>query len=145
MYKVYVKKVSGYFTVEAAMLMPMVLLLIMFLFYITFYMYDRCVISQDVYLLAFRGSLYCDMKKEEIQQSIENQCRETYGNKYIGVERLDSQVKAENKVISVEASGYMNMTNWKLQAKAEAERICPVECIRKWRLIQKIGNEFITE
>lgn len=139
------KRVGAYFTVEAAMIMPVVLMLLAFIFHLTFYMYNRCVVSQDTYLLAFRGSLCCDSEKEEVQQYVVNMSNKQYGNKYIGVKNFHSQVTAKQKTVSVEVFSNMNLTNWSFEAKAEAERICPVACIRKWRLLKKVGNEFITE
>ncbi len=54
------KKWNGYLTVEASFLMPMVLFLYMLVILCGFYLYNRCVISQDNYLLAFRGSRFTD-------------------------------------------------------------------------------------
>lgn len=145
MEKSFYKRVGAYFTVEAAMIMPVVLMLIAFMIHLTFYMYNRCVVSQDAYILAFRGSLHCDKEKEEIQQHIVKISDEQYGNKYIGVRSFCDQVTTESKAVMVEVFGNMNLTNWSFEAKAEATRICPVACIRKWRLLKKVGNQFITE
>lgn len=50
------KKWNGYLTVEAAFVMPVVLFLYLTFIVCGFYLYNRCVISQDGYLMAFRGS-----------------------------------------------------------------------------------------
>lgn len=52
------KKWNGYLTVEAAFIMPVILLLYLILIVCGFYLYNRCVISQDSYLVAFRGSRF---------------------------------------------------------------------------------------
>ncbi|MDE7015528.1 MAG: pilus assembly protein, partial [Kineothrix sp.] len=44
------KKAEGYFTVEASLVMPLVIFLIGFIFYLTFYLYNRCAIAQDTYV-----------------------------------------------------------------------------------------------
>lgn len=54
------KKWNGYLTVEASFVMPIVLFLYMLVILCGFYLYNRCVISQDNYLLAFRGSRFTD-------------------------------------------------------------------------------------
>ena len=68
------KKAEGYFTVEASLVMPLVIFLIGFIFYLTFYLYNRCAIAQDTYVLAFRGSLCsnfcCEKSPEELKQFI---------------------------------------------------------------------------
>ncbi|MGN0377113.1 MAG: TadE family protein [Suilimivivens sp.] len=51
---------KGYLTVEASFIMPWVVFLYLLIILCGFYLYDRCVISQDNYLLAFRGSRFTD-------------------------------------------------------------------------------------
>ena len=54
------KKLNAYMTVEAAYIMPLVLALHLLVLVSGFYVYDRCVVSQDLYLLAFRGSRFTE-------------------------------------------------------------------------------------
>lgn len=139
--KVFFRKANGYFTVEASMLMPLVLSLIALIFYLTFYLYDRCVISQDVYILAFRGALQCGKGGADIEQYIQSESASKYGSKYIGVDNLESNVWTGDNSVAVEATGIMATTHWKFTARKEVERICPVEFIRKMRLAQRIGEK----
>lgn len=48
---------DGYFTVEAALVMPVVLSIIVMILYLSFYLYDRCIMAQDLYLLSYRQSI----------------------------------------------------------------------------------------
>lgn len=66
MYKFCYRRMKGYLTVEAAFVMPIVLFLYMLLILAGFYLYDRCVISQDTYLLAFRESRFTDVRQDEV-------------------------------------------------------------------------------
>ena len=43
-------------TLEAALIVPMIICVFALLIYFSFYLYGRCVISQDSYILAFRAS-----------------------------------------------------------------------------------------
>ncbi len=54
------KKVNGYLTVEASFVMPIVLFLYLLVILLAFFLYNRCVISQDLYILALRGSRFTD-------------------------------------------------------------------------------------
>lgn len=54
------KNWNGYMTVEASFLMPMVLFLYLLIILCGFFLYNRCIISQDNYLLAFRGSRFTE-------------------------------------------------------------------------------------
>lgn len=58
------KKWNGYLTVEAAFVMPVVLFLYLTFIICGFYLYNRCVISQDGYLMAFRGSHFTDFEAD---------------------------------------------------------------------------------
>ena len=48
---------KGYLTLEAAMVFPMVFALIIMLLYATFFLYDKCRMTQDLYTAAYRQSI----------------------------------------------------------------------------------------
>lgn len=47
---------DGYFTVEAALILPMALLFCVMMIFLAFYSYDRCVLEQSAYESALRGT-----------------------------------------------------------------------------------------
>lgn len=48
---------DGYFTVEAACIVPMTIVIIAMFIYLAFFMYDRCALDQDSYVLSYRESV----------------------------------------------------------------------------------------
>lgn len=48
--------VSAYFTVEASLIIPMVMLLTVMMIFLAFYSYDRCILEHSAYEAALRGS-----------------------------------------------------------------------------------------
>ena len=48
---------DAYFTVEAAFVIPVVLFVFIMLLYLAFYLYDRCVMAQDCYIVSYRQSI----------------------------------------------------------------------------------------
>lgn len=50
------KRLNGYFTVEAALIMPMVILFLSTMLFLGFYVYDRCFLGHCAYEAAVRGS-----------------------------------------------------------------------------------------
>ena len=48
--------VRAYFTVEAAMVMSLVLSVVVMVVYIMFFQYNRCIMEQDVGTLVLKGS-----------------------------------------------------------------------------------------
>ena len=48
---------KGYLTLEAAIVFPMVFALVIMLLYATFFLYDKCRMTQDLYTAAYRQSI----------------------------------------------------------------------------------------
>ena len=48
---------EAYFTVEAALIVPVVVCIFVMIIYLSFYLYDRCVLTQDCYVLSYRQSI----------------------------------------------------------------------------------------
>lgn len=59
MEELYMRKAEtdGYFTVEAACIVPMTVVIIAMFIYLAFFMYDRCTLDQDSYVLSYRESV----------------------------------------------------------------------------------------
>lgn len=147
MHRVCRKRIKGYFTVEASMIIPLVIFLFSFIFYLTFYLYDRCVISQDAYILAFQGSICYDRSPEEIRNYVEGKSREQFGKKYLGFTDFSHSVQVDHFKVWVEAGGtvkasfiksLLKQDNWAFGTIKSADRICPTDCVRKVRLIKSM-------
>ncbi len=52
------KKCNGYFTIEAAFILPIVLFIYLLIILSAMFLYCRCVISQDEFLLSMRGGRF---------------------------------------------------------------------------------------
>ncbi|MDE6202091.1 MAG: pilus assembly protein, partial [Lachnospiraceae bacterium] len=50
------KKWKGYFTIEAALIMPLILFLYVIIILTALFLYCRCAISQDNFLLGMRAA-----------------------------------------------------------------------------------------
>lgn len=122
------------------MIMPMVIILTGMIFYLTFYLYNRCIVSQDAYILAFHGSLCCGEETEEIKQTIRKESDWRFGKKYIGAAYFDWDAEVDSKAVTVNAEGIMATVGWDFRAKWKAQRICPTDCVRNVRLVKKIKN-----
>lgn len=125
------------------MIMPLVIILTGMILYLTFYLYDRCVVEEDAYILAFRGSLRCEKDALEIERYVMTESVGKLDGKYIGVAHLNSTAKADSKTVTVEVKGTMEATGWDFGAKRQAQRICPTDCIRKVRLGKKIKKVLV--
>ena len=54
------KNMKGYLTVEASFVMPIVFFLYILIILCGFFLYNRCVMSQNDYLVAFRGGRFTE-------------------------------------------------------------------------------------
>ena len=61
-------------TLEASFIVPMIICVFALLIYFSYYLYGRCILSQDAYILAFRASV----ADEEIYGSPESYVYESH-------------------------------------------------------------------
>lgn len=135
------KGMKAYLSVEAAFIMPVVLFLYLAIILLAVFLYDRCVISQDYYLLALRGSRFSAAR--------ENYAEVIYGKKGAGslnreylLDRMERKnmtypfyrQEKENIVITdnsvvVSSKGF----GGKLEVEKKIKQENPMELIRKRR------------
>lgn len=123
--------------------MPLVLLLTAFLFYLTFYLYNRCILPQDAYILSFRGSALCGEENGRVRSYIEQDSKKQIGTKYIGLGRIERDIRVNAGTIEVKLLGNQQIfgKSQLFAAAKQARRICPVKEIRKIRLMKKLGEK----
>lgn len=98
---------AGYFTVEASLIMPMVLCIYVILIYVGFFLYNRCVATQDAYVLCFRESIHKDESLWSypdggvVRAEEENQV----GTKYLAIKSKSTSVRAEGAIIRYSGEG----------------------------------------
>lgn len=86
-------KMYGFLTIEASLLIPLILGIYLFLLFTSFYLYNECVLQQDIYVIGLRGSRFTDWEdgygeviygdismreQEEITYYIENKIMHRY-------------------------------------------------------------------
>lgn len=133
------KRWKGYMTVEAAYVMPLVIALYLLVLTAAFFVYERCVVSQDYYLLALRGSrftaasddygevIYAEGEKAAgIKEYVRDRLHKRTSYSFYDTEKSKAVV-IEGDRICVFSMGYSGT----VFVKKEAERMNPVEAIRE--------------
>ncbi len=153
LYEKFKKRETGaYFTVEASFLIPMVLVIFVLLIYLSFYLYDRCLIAQDAYILCFRSSI---LKEESDKpQAVLAGKQRQYGSKYFAVKNSTSNATKNGKWI--EMSGAIEIAppvfqrhflmpadRWQIHYQAKAMETDPVKGFRRFRRIQAIWKKAV--
>ncbi len=103
------KKVEGYFTVEAAMVLPMVLAVVLMVIYVWFFQYNRCLMEQDTGSLALRGVSMQAGSNEERIELLRQEGDAMYRDKYIAWEWQELQLKSGQGKIEVVQCGSLRL------------------------------------
>lgn len=136
------KEYGAYFTVEAAILYPVVLGVTVLMIYLLFFQYDRCLLDQDMGRAAVMGGGRWMQKKEELDQQLQKKDMFFEEGQYIAWEKELPLWKLEKDRITVEQTGrlkypFWNMGTtqkyWSTKASFRAERTNPVNYLRKYR------------
>ncbi len=139
-------------TLEASLVMPMVICVLALLVYFSYYLYGRCVTSQDAYLLAFRAGLAWDDTAPASYVSEHE--GEVAGRKYFGSSFPWFQTTVSGKEITVKGGAetrhsamgryfLMPREGWEYSAKGQAKKRRYSEHIRRVKRLTDIGKEIL--
>lgn len=149
LYKITKRCSHGYMTVEAGFIIPWAFFITIFLIYAGFYLYDKCVLFQDVYAVCFRGSI----QKEDNSQLpyVNTHLKEQFGQKYFAIEYIDGRAEQSGKElhtygvckVRIPIANFLTMAGengWQIQTSAKAQILNPTDIIRKCRIAENVLN-----
>ena len=131
--------IGAYFTVEAAVIVPVVFCLNIMLLYLMFFMYDRCIMTQDLYTAAYRQSIVRGRSKggSKIDES-----------RYLMLSECSCSVSGGKNVVAA-GSGAMTIPfsppfsgvngRWQIQISMKARHTDPPEAFRRFRRVRAIA------
>lgn len=99
--------IAGYMTVEASLIMPMVLCVITVLIYTGYFLYNRCLATQDAYILCFRESIHKDDSLWSYPDGsvVRDEEEDQVGDKYLAVKSKSTDVSTEGSIIRYSGEG----------------------------------------
>jgi len=137
------KEKRAYMSMEAAMIMPMLIVVLVFILYIGFYFYDVCATSQFAYIAALRAGQQKEFTVEELEQYGKIQLIELLDNRLVAVDVWQEKIRVTARKIGVEVLAEIQMpfSNfisekmglWKININAEIIRTDPIKFIRNMR------------
>ena len=144
------RKVKGYFTVEAALLFPFVTGVILLVIYLLFFQYDRCLMEQSASVLAMRGCTLQTTDRKRLVGEVLVQSRNE-DKFYLAWEMEEAQISVKGHIFRVVRSGNLKFpfrglvfwngdNSWGSEVIYENYRIDPVNFIRTYRKL-KNGKE----
>ena len=149
------KRFKGYMTLEATLIMPMVICVFVILIFFTYFLYGRCVITADSYILAFRASISDKGGKEyDPEGYVAGMSGGVAGKKYFGSGRAVFKVKVSGRDIMVEGSNEVRHKtmgsyflkpdgDWSYKAAGKARRRQYAGHIRTLKRLKDLGREII--
>ena len=142
---------NAYFTVEAALVLPMAMSAMLLSTYLFCFQYDRCLLEQDAGSLLLWSSAAAQNieETEELKKQIQIRAAEVYADKYTAWDIIAMEIKLEKNDIKVSGRGALtfpvpqwniwNNTNlWEAEAVYISNRQSPVFYIRQYRKLQKL-------
>ena len=141
-------ELGGYMTVEAAMIVPAVFILVVMLLYLMFYMYDRCIMTQDLYTAAYRRSIERGRSKAGATQQAGDTQVDT--SRYFMLSSCSCSVQGGSRV---KGSGEASMNvpgaaafpgvqeRWGFRVLMEARKTDPPLAFRKYRRVMALARQ----
>lgn len=140
---------NAYFTVEAAMVMPMVIAIQILLLYLLIFQYNRCLLEQDIATLSVRANTLVGEDDWTLLERMKKEAEGIYQDKYIAWESNSPTMELKKNMIKVEQEGRLvfpffnngwsveNM--WETNISYEIKRVSPMKMVRNWRKL--IGGD----
>ena len=137
--------VGGYLTLEATCLMPIILFCLLFILYMGFWEYDKCLTEQDIFTAMLRGSNEKELSNEELNHEL---AVNTFAeNKYLNLWNVQEKIAVSKDSISFEWNGsvktildgsqvFMEISTFALHGAYEVERYDPIGFIRNCRKVE---------
>ena len=136
------KKTDAYFTVEAALVLPFALGVILVVIYLLFFQYDRCLMEQSAGVLAMRGCTLQIKEGKDLVQTVLVQSRED-DRPYVAWSMDEVEITLKGNRFKVTGSGRLKFpfkgfqfwggdTVWECNTTYENQRIHPVSFIRNY-------------
>lgn len=141
------RKAGGYMTIEASFIITWTVFVFVFLIYLSFYAYDKCVLFQDAYTVCFRGSI--QKQEDNIVPYISTHMKEQFGRKYFATSEVRGSVDRKGNVTDVTGECQVKVpiraaftmydkSGWLIRTRAKAQIVNPTQVIRKSRWIGNI-------
>lgn len=144
-------KEKAYFTVEAALIFPIVILCIIIMIFMAFYSYDRCVAEQSAYEAALCGAGGCIKDAQEAYSNAQLAAGELIEERLFALKDFTYEVSVTADKVTVAYHCKINMpfptwlekladgSDFSINASGEAERIRQAQEIRFFRTVNGKG------
>lgn len=146
------KETNAYFTVEAALVFPVVISAILLMVYLLLFQYDRCLMEQDLGAMALWGSVAEAVDSAALEEKVQKRMAEMYRDKYVAwkFSKLDAVLDRNHFLTKGEGYVAFPLAGWNFPGKGniwngkvdfDFSRLSPVTFIRLCRKFSTIRGE----
>lgn len=144
---------QGYFTVEAALILPMVMLFITIMIFLAFYSYDRCIMEQSAYQAALSGTSNHIKDTDTVWKETKEAADKLIEGKLFAISNVICNVNVSATEVAVTYYGevnvpflswisdYVSVVDFSINVNQKAKRNCQTKIIRNCRTVNKLIPE----
>jgi hypothetical protein len=145
-------KENAYFTVEAALVLPIALSVLLFVIYMMLFQYNRCLMEQDLGALAMWGSCQEISDNAVLETRIRQRIEKIYREKYVAWKVTGLDAIWERNHFKVKGAGritfpvpgwnfWSDEEVWETETEFDFCQMSPVTFIRLCRRVKSGGME----
>lgn len=141
---------NAYFTVEAALVLPLVISAMLLAVYLFCFQYDRCLLEQDMGSLALWSSATASgygEDTESLTMLLAQRAADIYQGKYVAWKSTNVEIRLEKNQVIVSGDGELtfpmpewdlwnNSSPWEATISFQNSRHSPVFYIRQYRKLK---------
>lgn len=148
----YICNSMGMITIEACILIPIILMISLLIIWLGFFLYNRTLFMQCAGIAAIKGSQMAEADNEEISAAVRERARELLQQKTIGMEDVVVEVTVDYGSVTVGIQGDMQVpgaiflmdiyqnNRWHLRVEQTTERLRNCTILRTIERIRKRGT-----
>ncbi len=129
------RKADGYLTVEAALLLPFVIGVLVYIIYFQLFWYNRCLMDQEATMTAVKAAQADSTDRDALQGEVSRWREEFLTDRYVGWEADRPALTSQADKLSVRIRGRLTLPNdsWNAESVCEADRINVSAFLRQCR------------
>lgn len=135
------KEVKAYFTVEASLVLPLVISALMMTFFSFVYQYNRCLMEQETGMLTLYAETLKIQETEDWKDSVNRRAAERNKNTYLFWNHGKLNINLKSNVVEITCEGEFMVPlpewnlmedgwEWKAETKRRLTKLSPAEFVR---------------
>lgn len=133
------KNNCGSFTIEAAVIISFLVIVINIILVLTFFLYNRCSLERAAAMGALRGSQAVWEDNSYRSRKADEGVDEILSYNLLGTDGVEKKITVKGNRISVALD--MHVRKWNFHTEVEKKSINPVIFIRNCRKLESLGKE----